>query len=177
MQRLQNANNAAAAQYADAVVVGLTLYMGFQPIGSIAPATRSPGRPVPVTAPWVRTGRPCGTVCQFANCPNIGHGPYRYTPDLVRLGSHRPQSRHGVTPSHLKPLSTLDLLGLSPIAAGIAQFLTYCLAAALWTVAVADWLTADQPRQIRLLSHCGHTQAAISRRLGVSRYAVRKALS
>jgi hypothetical protein len=73
-------------------------------------------------------------------------------------------------------LTTLDLLGVSPIVSGIAQFLTYCLAAALWALAVADWLTADQPRQIRLLASCGHSQAAIGRRLGVSRYAVRKAL-
>ena len=73
-------------------------------------------------------------------------------------------------------MSTLDLLGVSPIAAGIGQLLTYCLAAVLWAVAVADWLTADQPRQIRLLARCGHTQAAISRRLGVSRYQVRKVL-
>jgi hypothetical protein len=74
-------------------------------------------------------------------------------------------------------MSTLDLLGVSPIASGIAQFVTYCLAAALWAVAVADWLTADQPRQIRLLASCGHSQASISRRLGVSRYQVRKALA
>jgi hypothetical protein len=76
-----------------------------------------------------------------------------------------------------KTMSTLDLLGLSPIAAGLAQFLTACAVAALWAVAVADWLTADQPRQIRLLASCGHSQASISRRLGVSRYAVRKVLA
>jgi hypothetical protein len=73
-------------------------------------------------------------------------------------------------------MNTLDLLGLSPIAAAIAQLLTYCAVAVLWAIAIADWLTADQPRQIRLLASCGHTQAAISRRLGVSRYAVRKVL-
>ena len=73
-------------------------------------------------------------------------------------------------------MNTLVLLGLSPIASGIAQLLTYCLAAVLWAVAVADWLTADQPRQIRLLARCGYTQASISRRLGVSRYQVRKVL-
>ena len=74
-------------------------------------------------------------------------------------------------------MHTLDLLGVSPIVSGIAQLLTYCLAAVLWAVAVADWLTADQPRQIRLLTRCGHTQASISRRLSVSRYQVRKALA
>jgi hypothetical protein len=74
-------------------------------------------------------------------------------------------------------MSTLDLLGVSPIVSGVAQLLTYCLAAALWAVAVADWLTADQPRQIRLLASCGHSQASISRRLGVSRYQVRKVLA
>ena len=74
-------------------------------------------------------------------------------------------------------MSTLDLLGLSPIAAGIAQLFTYCAVAVLWAVAVADWLTADQPRQIRLLASCGYSQASIGRRLGVSRYAVRKVLA
>ena len=68
---------------------------------------RSPGRPVRVTAPRGQTGRPCGTVCQFANCPNIEHGLYRYTPDPVQLGSHRPQLRPGVTQSHLKPCPPL----------------------------------------------------------------------
>ena len=76
-----------------------------------------------------------------------------------------------------KTMSTLDLLGVSPIVSGIAQLLTACAVAVLWAVAVADWLTADQPRQIRLLASCGHTQTAISRRLGASRYAVRKALA
>jgi hypothetical protein len=73
-------------------------------------------------------------------------------------------------------LTTLDLLGVSPIVSGIAQLLTYCAVALLWAVAVADWLTADQPRQIRLLASCGYSQASISRRLGVSRYQVRKVL-
>jgi hypothetical protein len=74
-------------------------------------------------------------------------------------------------------LTTLELLGLSPIAAGIAQLFTACAVAVLWALAVADWLTADQPRRIRLLASCGHSQAAISRRLGVSRYQVRKVLA
>ena len=74
-------------------------------------------------------------------------------------------------------MHTRDLLGVSPIVSGVAQFLTYCLAAVLWAIAIADWATADQPRRIRLLARCGHTQASISRRLGVSRYAVRKALA
>ena len=82
-----------------------------------------------------------------------------------------------VYPIALKTLTTLDLLGISPIAAGIAQLLTACAVAVLWAVAVADWLTADQRRQVQLLRIAGHTQASISRRLGVSRYAVRKALA
>jgi hypothetical protein len=73
-------------------------------------------------------------------------------------------------------MSTLDLLGVSPIAAGILQLFTACAVAALWAIAIADWLTADQRRQIRLLASCGHSQASISRRLGVSRYHVRKLL-
>jgi len=131
---------------------------------------------VPGNAPRVGTGRPCRTVCQSAIRPNIGYGPYRYALERVPLGSQRQHSRHGVTQSHLKPLSTLDLLGVSPIAAGIAQFLTYCLAAALWAVAVADWLTADQRRQVQLLRIAGHSQASIGRRLGLTRYHVRRLL-
>jgi hypothetical protein len=74
-------------------------------------------------------------------------------------------------------MQTLDLLGLSPIAAGLTQLLAACLLAALWAVAIADWLTADQTRRVQLLYIAGHSQAAIGRRLGLSRYAVRKALT
>jgi len=74
-------------------------------------------------------------------------------------------------------MSTLDLLGLSPIAAGIAQLLIACAVAALWAVAVADWLTADQRRKVQLLRIAGHSQAAIGRRLGLSPYHVRKLLA
>ena len=73
-------------------------------------------------------------------------------------------------------MQNLDLLGLSPIAAGIVQLLTYCLVAVLWAVAIADWLTADQRRQVQLLRIAGHSQAAIGRRLGLSPYHVRKLL-
>ena len=73
-------------------------------------------------------------------------------------------------------MHTLDLLGVSPIAAGIGQFLTYCLAAVLWAVAIADWLTADQRRQVQLLRIAGHSQAAIGRRLGLTPYHVRRLL-
>ena len=79
-------------------------------------------------------------------------------------------------PIALKTLSTLDLLGVSPIAAGIGQFLTYCLAAVLWAIAIADWLTADQRRQVQLLRIAGHSQASIGRRLGLTPYHVRKLL-
>ena len=74
-------------------------------------------------------------------------------------------------------MNTLELLGVSPIAAGIAQFLTYCLAAALWAIAIADWLTADQRRQVQLLRIAGHSQASIGRRLGLTPYRVRKLLA
>jgi hypothetical protein len=73
-------------------------------------------------------------------------------------------------------MSTLDLLGLSPIAAGLAQFLTACAVAALWAVAVADYITADQRRQVQILRIAGHSQAAIGRRLGLTPYHVRKLL-
>ena len=73
-------------------------------------------------------------------------------------------------------MTTLDLLGLSPIAAGILQLLTACAVAALWAIALADWLTADQPRQVQLLRIAGFSQAAIGRRLGLSPYHVRRLL-
>lgn len=115
-------------------------------------------------------------MCQSARRPSIWHGPYQCARNGVRLGSHRPQSRHGITQSHLKPLTTLDLLGLSPIAAGIAQLLTACVVVALWAIALADWLTADQRRQVQLLRIAGHSQASIGRRLGLTPYHVRRLL-
>jgi hypothetical protein len=74
-------------------------------------------------------------------------------------------------------MHTLDLLGLSPIAAGIAQLLTACAVVALWAIAIADWLTADQRRQVQLLRIAGHSQASIGRRLGLTPYRVRKLLA
>jgi len=47
---------------------------------------------------------------------------------------------------------------------------------ALWAIALADWLTADQRRQVQLLRIAGHSQASIGRRLGLSPYHVRKLL-
>ena len=68
------------------------------------------------------------------------------------------------------------LLGIAPILSGIAQLFAACIAAALWALAIADWLTADRTRRVQLLARCGHSQASIGRRLGLSRYQVRKAL-
>jgi hypothetical protein len=73
-------------------------------------------------------------------------------------------------------MNTLELLGLSPIAAGMLQLLTACAVAVLWAVAVADLLTADQRRQVQLLRIAGCSQAAIGRRLGLTPYRVRKLL-
>ena len=75
---------------------------------------RSPGGPVPVTAPNGQTGRRCGTVCQSAKCPNIGHGPYRYALERVPLGSQRQHSRPGVTQSHLKLCPPLTFWAFRP---------------------------------------------------------------
>lgn len=167
LRRLQNVNNAAARVRPGfgSVRIGFAL-----PI--YGPLPRSPGRPVPVTAPRVRTGLPCRTL-------PILQVSTRSLPLRQIWGTIRePPAAVApvVCPIAPKTMSTLDLLGLSPIAAGIAQLLTACAVVALWAVAVADWLTADQPRQIRLLASCGHSQASISRRLGVSRYQVRKLL-
>ena len=84
--------------------------------------------------------------------------------------------RSQLSPSQLPPMSTLDLLGVSPIVSGIAQLLTACLAAALWAVAIADYITADQRRQVQILRIAGHSQAAIGRRLGLTPYHVRRLL-
>ena len=74
-------------------------------------------------------------------------------------------------------MQNLDLLGLSPIAAGVLQLLTACAVAALWALALADWLTADQRRQVQLLRIAGFSQAAIGRRLGLTPYRVRRLLA
>ena len=44
-------------------------------------------------------------------------------------------------------------------------------------VAVVDLLTMSQPRRVRLLTRCGHSQRRIAARLGITRHRVRMALS
>jgi hypothetical protein len=48
---------------------------------------------------------------------------------------------------------------------------------AILLIALVDVLTQSQPQRIRRLSRSGHSQRAIASRLGVSRYAVRLALT
>ena len=136
------------------------------------PAIRSPWGRVPDNGPWAQSGRTCRTlpILQVSAKPLLG------TASRANIWEPAAAVAPWLYPIAPKTMSTLDLLGVSPIVSGVAQLLTYCLAAALWAIAIADWLTADQPRQIRLLASCGHSQASISRRLGVSRYAVRKVL-
>jgi predicted DNA-binding protein YlxM (UPF0122 family) len=51
------------------------------------------------------------------------------------------------------------------------------IAALLIVIAVFDLLTMSQERRIRLYKLQGHSQQSIADRLGISRYAVRKALA
>jgi predicted DNA-binding protein YlxM (UPF0122 family) len=51
------------------------------------------------------------------------------------------------------------------------------VAALLVVIAVLDLLTMSQKRRIRLYSNQGLSQRTIADRLGISRYAVRKALA
>ena len=44
-------------------------------------------------------------------------------------------------------------------------------------VAVVDLLTMSQPRRIRMLTRCGHSQRRIASRLKIKRHRVRMALS
>ena len=44
-------------------------------------------------------------------------------------------------------------------------------------IAVVDLLTMSQPRRIRMLTRCGHSQRRIARRLKISRHRVRMALA
>tara|TARA_Y100000015_G_scaffold23152_1_gene22444 strand:+ start:614 stop:805 length:192 start_codon:yes stop_codon:yes gene_type:complete len=44
-------------------------------------------------------------------------------------------------------------------------------------VAVVDLLTMSQPRRVRMLNRCGHSQRRIAARLGITRHRVRMALS
>ena len=43
-------------------------------------------------------------------------------------------------------------------------------------VAVVDLLTMSQPRRVRMLSRCGHSQRRIASRLGITRHRVRVVL-
>lgn len=51
------------------------------------------------------------------------------------------------------------------------------IAALLVVIAILDLLTMGQDRRIKLYSHQGLSQQSIADRLGISRYAVRKALT
>ena len=51
------------------------------------------------------------------------------------------------------------------------------IASFLIVIAVFDLLTMSQERRIRLYRYQGHSQQSIADRLGISRYAVRKALA
>ena len=171
MQRLQNVSNAAAK-------VRPGFGQGSDRFGS-GSLSLSMGRPdVRLADPCLSPRHGFEPACCAARCrsPEFWPDPYHCPTNGVRLGSHRPQSRHGITQSHPEPVSTLDLLGLSPIAAGILQLLTACAVAVLWAIALADWLTADQRRQVQLLRIAGHSQASIGRRLGLTPYRVRKLL-
>ena len=44
-------------------------------------------------------------------------------------------------------------------------------------VAVVDLLTMSQPRRVRLLTRCGHSQRRIAARLGITRHRVRQCLA
>ena len=44
-------------------------------------------------------------------------------------------------------------------------------------IAAVDLLTMSQPRRVRMLTRCGHSQRAIASRLGITRHRVRVALS
>ena len=130
MQDLQIVNNAANATYQQLTrqhSITLPLYqfdLVYRPstdrIGG--PAIRSPGRPVPVTAPGGQTGRPCRTMCQSAIRPDIRHSPYRAPLVALMCGSQRPQSRPGITQSHLKPCPPLTFWAFRPLRPESASF-------------------------------------------------------
>jgi hypothetical protein len=44
-------------------------------------------------------------------------------------------------------------------------------------VALIDLLTMSQPRRVRMLSRCGHSQRSIAARLQITRYRVRQCLA
>ena len=58
-----------------------------------------------------------------------------------------------------------------------ALLLWKLIAALLVIIAILDLLTMSQERRIRLYSVQGHSQRSIADRMGISRYAVRKALA
>ena len=44
-------------------------------------------------------------------------------------------------------------------------------------IAVIDLLTMSQPRRVRMLNRCGHSQRRIASRLGITRHRVRQCLA
>ena len=141
-----------------------SLYMG-----------RSYGHPASLCPSLLQASKPAQRAARCGFC-KIWRDPYQGTAGVANIWRPPGAVAPGVCRLCLHPMNTLDLLGVSPIAAGIAQLLTACAVAVLWAVAVADWLTADQRRQVQLLRIAGHSQASIGRRLGLTPYHVRKLL-
>lgn len=146
--------------------------MGHHPIGSAALPYGHPG--AACLSPR-HGGKVAERAARCRSC-KFRQSPYRAPPAALIFGNHWAPLCPWFAQSQPEPVSTLDLLGLSPIAAGIAQLLTACAVAVLWAVAVADYITADQRRQVQILRIAGHSQAAIGRRLGLTPYHVRRFL-
>ena len=123
MQNLQVVNNAASAncqQLTQQHTITMSLYQFDLIYGPSTdridrPATRSPWCLVLVTAPRVQTGRPCRTLCQSAIWPSFWHSPCWAPPAALTFGSHRPQSRHGVTQSQLQRCPHLTCSACRPL--------------------------------------------------------------
>ena len=65
----------------------------------------------------------------------------------------------------------------NPMITTTALLLWKLVAVLMIVIAVFDLLTMSQERRIRLYRYQGLSQASIADRLGISRYAVRKALA
>ena len=180
MQDLQVVNNAESATYQQLTqqhIITMPLYQfdfvyGPSPDRSAALPYGRPGAPCPSPRQASKPAQ-CAARCGFCK---IWRDPYQGTAGCTNIWEPPGAVVPGVCPIAPPTLTTLDLLGVSPIVSGIAQLLTACLAAALWAVAIADWLTADQRRQVQILRIAGHSQAAIGRRLGLTPYHVRRLL-
>jgi len=135
MQRLQNVFIAAAAKCEQCGGQGSARVRLGQGSGSARLGSDRFGSgslSLSMGRPDDRLADPCQTMrhrfepaCCAARCrsPEFWPDPYRCARNGVRLRSHRPHSRHGVTQSHLKPCPPLTFWACPPLRPALSSSL------------------------------------------------------